>query len=39
MVIFDTGFSSRFHGNTKAKILREIDKLPESVDQAYEEIL
>ncbi|KAJ5364063.1 uncharacterized protein N7496_009776 [Penicillium cataractarum] len=32
-------FLRGFHGNTQAKILREIDRLPETVDQAYEKIL
>lgn len=32
-------FLRDFHCNTQAKILREIDILPETVDQAYEKIL
>lgn len=28
-----------FHGTTKSKLLQEIDQLPESIDEAYEEIL
>jgi hypothetical protein len=39
MVAFDLDFLRDFHGHTKAKILREIDKLPETVDQACEKIL
>ncbi|CAI7613125.1 unnamed protein product [Penicillium pancosmium] len=32
-------FLRDFHGHTKAKLLRGIDKLPDSVDHAYEKIL